>query len=63
MAIDVKAALEGANQNIWLKVVRSCKEAERAKIEFVGWTTRPVSSPLCVRAVDFGMCPPEVSCA
>jgi hypothetical protein len=37
----VKPASEGANQNIWLKVVRSCKEyilstEERAKIEFVG---------------------------
>jgi hypothetical protein len=26
MASDVKASSEGANWNIWLKVVRSCKE-------------------------------------
>ena len=50
MASDVKAISEGANRNIWLKVVR------RAKIEFVGWTAKakPVSSPLWVRTVDFG---------
>ena len=50
MAIDVEAASEGANRNIWLKAVRSCKEAERAKIECGFWNV----STRSVMHLDFG---------